>query len=304
MLVFVQTVQIVKLSLIAFECFVAFLVNITFIAVFSRRPQLQNQSNCLNIGLAVSGIVLAVGFLIKTLMEILIPLPKTTYIVELSRWVFYQGILWHCLVLMGCAVDRWTSIMKPLHYGSIVTSRKLTIYIISTGIATAVFSLSTFLYPVDPQYYMLALNDTSRNQVIGESFNRCYYIFFWIWVLVLPAMNIITISIYSIILCVLKKQIKKIRPNGESQRKPNTTYKGVIKLLFIMIYFIACWGSSGISMLLTTTAFTIEMSATKASILLKLVLEVLTMTTSFTNIIFYGVMNKQFRHELKSMIRK
>ena len=307
---FQQNVNIIKISVVTFECIIALVANALFITVFSLRPQLRNQGNYLNIGLAISGLALTIGFLVKTLVTMLIPVLTMKYVTELSRCPLYQGILWHCLVLVGCAVDRWISITKPLHYETIVKTRKLTIYIVISGIISGLFSFSLFLSPIDPQNYADSQNHThpgneTGDETVGELINLGYYVISWIWVLALAAMNIITMSIYSVILCILRRQMQKIQPNKKTLQRPRNMYRGVIKLLFIMLYFTVCWGLFGLVLFLHASGvITLELRQSKAFVIFDEILEIMLMTTSFINIICYGLINKQFKCELKSIISK
>ena len=48
-------------------------------------------------------------------------------------------------MLVGCAVDRWVSILKPLHYETIITVTKITVYIVTSFIGTGICFLSLFI---------------------------------------------------------------------------------------------------------------------------------------------------------------
>ena len=56
-------------------------------------------------------------------------------------------MLWHCLVLVGCALDRYVSILKPLHYESIITTKKVTAFNVITCIVCALYILNSFWFP-------------------------------------------------------------------------------------------------------------------------------------------------------------
>ena len=297
-LIFQQTVRIIKMSFISCECVIALLINITFIAVFIYRPHLRNQSNYLNLGLAVSGIELAFGFLIKNLTEMFVPISMGTYlyVFELQRCVFYQGLLWHCLALVGCAVE-------PLHYQTIVTTKKVTAFIIIAGIITGLFSLSPLLYPIEPQKYMNNANDTLVEQTGFENLTSGYFAFYWVCVLAFVVINITTIAIYSVILGILKKQLQKIHPHDQALHKSRSHYKGIIKLLFIMIYFLMYAGAGYVMLLIATDLFT-ELRMSNTYFVLIETFEVVLMTTCFINILFYGLLNQPVKNEIKSIFRK
>ena len=194
--------------------------------------------------------------------------------------------------------------MKPLHYQTIVTTKKVTAFIIIAGIITWLFSLSPLFYPIEPQKYMNTANDTLVEQTGFEHLTSGYFAFFWVCVLAFVVMDIITIVIYSVILCILKKQLQKIHPHDQAVHESRSQYKGVIKLLFIMIYFGVCWGLAGYVMLLIATDLFTELRMSNTYFVLIEMFEVVLMTTCFINILFYGLLNQPVKNEIKSIFRR
>lgn len=61
--ILLHSVFVTSLSMSACEGVVAVILNIIYIVVFSIRPRLRNQSNSLNVGLALSSMELALGII-------------------------------------------------------------------------------------------------------------------------------------------------------------------------------------------------------------------------------------------------
>ena len=285
---------IIKMTLTVLECIVGLLLNVTYIIVFILRPQLRNQSNYLNLGLAASGIEIAVGYSLYVFMTFF---PETRiYLYEFISFTAYHGILWQCLILIGCAIDRCYSILKPLRYETIITKTKIVIYIIMSCTLIALLSMSTFFYPMELNTNNITLNTPANEHKI---ISTGYIVFSGIWVLLLFTTNMISISIYSGILCVLRKQMRRIQPHSNTLQRSRSMYKGILKLAFIMIYFTLMW----IMMICSIFAMITGMFSASYRIFIE-IQDLFNITSCFINIIFYGLANKQFTNELKSILRK
>ncbi len=216
----------VTITVMIAEWIIVLLFNITYITIFSLRPQLRNQTGHFNVGLAISSIMIAFGTTIEHIVAWFVPNEK--YVFELARIMYSQGILWQCLVLAGCAIDRWTSIIKPLHYETIITIRRVVVYVIVTCIASSLFSLAMAMFPTNSpdeiQTYMTKQNKTFGELSFGEYFGKNYMVFTSIWVMTIFFIQIITISMYAIILCVLKKQMRRIHANNNAVDRPMSMY--------------------------------------------------------------------------------
>ena len=290
---------IMKMTLTVLECITGLLLNMTYIVVFILRPQFRNQSKYLNLGLAASGMEIAVGYLLYVFVPFFVETRK--YVYEFTSFMAYHGILWQCLVLAGCAIDRCYSILKPLHYETIITKMKIMIYIVMSCTLTALLSLSPLLYPVE-----LIINNKTLNTPANEHINTGYFVFAGIWVLSLFTISMISISIYSGILCVLRKQMRRIQPHSDTLQRPRSMYKGILKLTFIMIYFTLMWGMIMCTLFAMITGMLTVQQWVSASYYTTFmgIFDLLNMTSCFVNIIFYGVANKQFINELKSILQK
>ena len=290
---------IIKMALTVLECIVGLLLNVTYIVVFILRPQLRNQSNYLNLGLAASGIKIAVGYSLHAFMTLFV-VETGKYLFKFASFMIYHGILWQCLILAGCAIDRCYSILKPLHYETIITKMKIMIYIIMSCTLTALFSLSSILYPLEPNF-----NNITLNTPVNENINTGYIVFGGIWVLSLFIISIISISIYSGILCVLRKQMRRIQPHCDTLQRSRSMYKGIMKLTFIMIYFTLMRGMMiGTTFALITGMLTVQQLFSASYVVFMDIYGLFNITSCFVNIIFYGLANKQFTNELKSVLYK
>ena len=252
--------------------------------------------------------------------------------------LFQQGPLWHCLILVGCAVDRWVSILKPLHYESIITAKKITVYIVITFIGSGILVLSSVVIIEGETNSSAALNQSvhdvisnikmdisgtlqNRNETnittssqMTHNVTQTEYIDSqntvqrWIWILALLGMNMITIGLYSAILVELKKQLRKIQPNinDQAQQRPINMYKGTIKLLFLMIYFTITWGLVGLHAILEITGVFIFLDVLSfyAYMLVYHISGVLVMTPCIVSISIYGLATKQFKNEFKHFIKR
>ena len=243
--------------------------------------------------------------------------------------MIHQGPLWHCLILVGCAVDRWVSILKPLHYESIITAKKITVFIVTSFTGTGIFVFSLFLLlagEIDPsdkdnqtvshELSNINLNISGTNIIsnspIAHSVTQTEYInsqnvvHIWIWTIALLGMNMITIGLYTSILFELKKQLRKIQPNIENQilQRPTNKYKGTIKLLFTMIYFTVNFGLAGfVSLLLVTGVLTVQDMSSKTFMFFSHISGVVAMTPCIINITVYGLTTKHFMYELKRFLK-
>ena len=200
--------------------------------------------------------------------------------------------------------------MKPLHYEAIVTTKKVTSYIVITFIATAVYVSSTILILQSFDTIIVA-NKTDHHSNVTDNLitlalHPAAIATMWTFVLTVLMMNVITVGIYTVLLIVLKKQIQKIHPNinNEAQQRPRTMYKGIIKLLFLMIYFTLNYGFAGILILMQVTGvITLEQVSSREYQVFEHLNTVLAMTPCFVNIIFYGLTNTQLKHDLKRIVQ-
>ena len=86
-----DAVIIAKLSLITVEGIIALLLNLTYIVVCCIRPYLRNQTNNLNVGLAMSSIEVALGTILDSLVERVAPDEgNIQYWSEIAGIMFYQ----------------------------------------------------------------------------------------------------------------------------------------------------------------------------------------------------------------------
>ena len=207
-------------------------------------------------------------------------------------------------------MDCWISVTKPLHYEAIVTTKKVTSYIVITFIATAVYASSTILI-LQRSDTIIVANETDHHSNVTDNLitlalHPAALATMWTFVLAVLLMNVITVGIYTVVLNVLKKQIQKIQPtiNNEAQQRPRTMYKGIIKLLFIMIYFTLNYGLAGMLTLMQVIGvITLEQVSSRKYQVFEHLYTVLAMTPCFVNIIFYGLTNNQFKHELKRIVQ-
>ena len=288
----------IKMTLTALECIVGLLLNVTYIVVFILRPQVRNQSNFLNLGLAASGIEIAVGYSLYVFM-VFFPEPRK-YLYGFDNFMGHHSILWQCLILVGCAIDRCYSILKPLHYETVITKMKIMIYIIMSCALAALLSLSSFLYPFE-----LNTNNLTLNTPANEYISTGYIVFTGIWVFSLFTINMVSLSIYSGILCVLGKQMRRVQPHSDTLQRPRSMYKGIMKLTFIMIYFTLMWGMIMCTLFAVITGMlTVQQLFSASYRTFNGIFDLFNMTSCFVNIIFYGLANKQFTNELKSIFRK
>ena len=99
----------------------------------------------------------------------------------------------------------------------------------------------------------------------------------------------------------------QIQPNigGGTQQRPRAMYKGVIKLIFVMVYFTIIWGGGGFfTLLLATGAFSIQQSYSREYVIIQQLYEAFAMTTCIVNITFYGLATREFKQELKAFLRR
>ena len=136
---------------------------------------------------------------------------------------------------------------ETIHYETIVTTKKVTAFIIIAGIITGLFSLSPLFYPIEPQKHMNTANDTIVEQTGFENLTSGYLAFYWVCVLAFVVMNITTTAIYSVILGILKKQLQKIHPHDQALYKSRSHYKGVTNCFSLWFIFAVCWDWQDIS---------------------------------------------------------
>ena len=225
-------------------------------------------------------------------------------------------------------MDRWVSILKPLHYESIITAKKITVFNVTSFIGTGIiFGILTMLSTGETDSFVTdnqAVDDVIFNGTtnISGTLNICSYSDVnnnfteveymnsqntsWVWIVAMLGMNMITIGLYTAILFELKKQLRKIQPNisdPQTMQRPINMYKGTIKLLFIMIYFTIIWGGSGFVSLLLITSVVQNMMSPKTYIFFYHIYSVLVMTPCIVNITVYGIATNQFMHELKTSLK-
>ena len=90
-----HSVPVTKLVLTTGEGVVALFLNITYIVVFCTRSPLRNQTNSLNVGLALSSIELAVGFTVYCFLEWYKP-SEMYWLLVIIELFYYQVRVTEC----------------------------------------------------------------------------------------------------------------------------------------------------------------------------------------------------------------
>ncbi|XP_063706269.1 uncharacterized protein LOC134835326 [Culicoides brevitarsis] len=275
--------------------------NLFILFIIIKKPSMRNARNVFIFNLATSDLLLCLITMPLTLLEILTkywPFGSHNFVCKLLGFLQTISIYVSTLSITAISMDRYQIIIHPMRNG--LQMNDSTKIIIIIWVLSGLFSLPIYVnrklinYNINPIYKILKVNKICY--CIEEwpfNYGRAYYsIFSLFWQYLLQVL--IILLAYLKIYCNLKNRSKNQKYLRRNRYKRTNTLLLLIALVF------------GISWLplnfynLYMDIFNLEDTFTEGHVICYAICHMLAMSSACLNPVIYGLLNDNFRKELKN----
>ena len=272
------------------------LLNGFYLLVCAKSRKLRQPNNVMCIALSVVNLIVMWSMLINTFLSPQDHDNSSLMGIMILAW----SNVWQSMVLLSIAVERFIAVVKPLHYTMIVTTKRLAIVIVATGVLSLAACLVLIATPQKTiNDHILLVITEQRELVFEDLYSEQFVLLIQIWNTGQLVMGLCMIGVYIPVFVVIHRQRKQLRIQS---RTSGSNMKGSIMLCVVIIIYLITWTPLSTFFLMDSVLQT-PLSQFDTNQLFLQVAQYVVYTCFVLNPVLYGFSSKLFWKEVCKLCR-